>query len=53
MKSPLFTSTSIKKTLNLVINDGSDLSDKQIEKLAKQAGYRIADIRRDNEAMGG
>ena len=42
-----------KKTLNLVINDGSDLSDKQIEKLAKQAGYRIAAIRRDNEAMGG
>lgn len=41
------------KTLNLVINDGSDLSDKQIEKLAKQAGYRIAAIRRDNEAMGG
>ena len=42
-----------KKTLNLVINDGSDLSDKQIEKLAKQAGYRIAAIRRDSEAMGG
>ena len=42
-----------KKTLNLVINDGSDLSDKQIENLAKQAGYRIADIRRDSEAMGG
>jgi hypothetical protein len=42
-----------KKTLSLVINDGSDLSDKQIEKLAKQAGYRIAAIRRDREAMGG
>lgn len=42
-----------KKTLSLVINDGSDLSDKQIEKLAKQAGYRIAAIRRDSEAMGG
>ena len=42
-----------KKTLNLVINNGSDLSDKQIEKLAKQAGYRIAAIRRDSEAMGG
>ena len=27
--------------------------DKQIEKLAKQAGYRIAAIRRDREAMGG
>jgi hypothetical protein len=34
-----------KKTLSLVINDGSDLSDKQIENLAKQAGYRIAAIR--------
>ena len=42
-----------KKTLSLVITDGSDLSDKQIEKLAKQAGYRIAAIRRDSEAMGG
>ena len=42
-----------KKTLSLVINDGSDLSDKQIEKIAKQAGYRIAAIRRDSEAMGG
>ncbi|MEC8158659.1 MAG: cation transporter [Pseudomonadota bacterium] len=42
-----------KKTLSLVINDGSDLSDKQIESLAKQAGYRIAAIRRDSEAMGG
>ena len=42
-----------KKTLSLVINDGSDLSDKQIEKLSKQAGYRIAAIRRDSEAMGG
>ena len=42
-----------KKTLSLVINDGSDLSDKQIEKLAKQAGYRTAAIRRDSEAMGG
>ncbi len=42
-----------KKTLSLVINDGSDLSDEQIEKLAKRAGYRIAAIRRDNEALGG
>jgi len=42
-----------KKTLSLVITDGSDLSDKQIEKLAKQAGYRIAAIRRNSEAMGG
>ena len=42
-----------KKTLSLVINDGSDLSDTQIEKLAKQAGYRIAAIRRESQAMGG
>ena len=42
-----------KKTLSLVINDGTNLSDKQIEKLAEQAGYRIAAIRRDSEAMGG
>jgi hypothetical protein len=42
-----------KKTLSLVISDGSDLSDEQIEKLAKRAGYRIAAIRRDSEAMGG
>lgn len=42
-----------KKTLSLVINEGKALSDKQIEKLAKKAGYRIAAIRRDNEALGG
>ena len=42
-----------KKTLSLVINHGLDLSDKQIKKLAEQAGYRIAAIRRDSEAMGG
>ena len=42
-----------RKTLSLVINEGSDLSDKQIERLAKQAGYRIAAIRRDSTAMGG
>ena len=42
-----------KKTLSLVINDGSNLSNMQIEKLAKQAGYRIAAIRRDSEATGG
>ena len=42
-----------KKTLSLVINEGASLSDKQIEKLAKKAGYRIAAIRRDSEAMGG
>ena len=42
-----------KKTLSLVISDGSDLSDEQIEKLARRAGYRIAAIRRDSEALGG
>lgn len=42
-----------KKTLSLVIGDGEALSDKQIEKLAKKAGYRIAAIRRDSEALGG
>lgn len=41
------------KTLSLVINEGEALSDKQIEKLAKKAGYRIAAIRRDSEALGG
>lgn len=42
-----------KKTLSLVINEGEALTDKQIEKLAKKAGYRIAAIRRDSEALGG
>lgn len=42
-----------KKTLSLVIGEGEALSDKQIEKLAKKAGYRIAAIRRDSEALGG
>ena len=42
-----------KKTLSLVIGEGDALSDKQIEKLAKKAGYRIAAIRRDSEALGG
>lgn len=42
-----------KKTLSLVIGEGEALTDKQIEKLAKKAGYRIAAIRRDNEALGG
>ena len=42
-----------KKTLSLVIGEGEALSDKQIEKLAKRAGYRIAAIRRDGEALGG
>ena len=42
-----------KKTLSLVIGEGEALSDKQIEKLAKRAGYRIAAIRRHREALGG
>ena len=41
------------KTLSLAIGDGEALSVKQIEKLAKKAGYRIAAIRRDSEALGG
>jgi hypothetical protein len=42
-----------KKTLSLVVNKGASLSDKDIENLAKKAGYRIAAIRRDAEALGG
>ena len=41
-----------KKTLSLVIEKGETLSDKQIENLAKKAGYRIAAIRREGEALG-
>ena len=42
-----------KKTLSLALQAGQTLSDQDIEKLAKQAGYRIAAIRRDSEAIGG
>lgn len=42
-----------KKTLSLVIGEGEALSDEQIEELVKKAGYRIANIRRDGEALGG
>ena len=42
-----------KKILSLVIGEGEALTDKQIEKLAKKVGYRIAAIRRDSEALGG
>ena len=42
-----------KKTLSLVVNKGASLSDEDIENLAKQAGYRIAAIRRNAEALGG
>ena len=34
------------KTLNLVIKDGLDLSDDEIEKLVQQAGYRVNTIHR-------
>ena len=42
-----------KKTLSLVVNKGAALTDKDIEQLAMKAGYRIAAIRRDSQAMGG
>lgn len=42
-----------KKTLSLALQAGKTLSDQTIEKLAEQAGYRIAAIRRDSEAIGG
>ena len=42
-----------KKTLSLVVNKGTSLSDQDIENLAKRAGYRIAAIRRNAEALGG
>jgi len=42
-----------KKTLSLALQAGKTLSDQDIEKLAEQAGYRIAAIRRDNEAISG
>ena len=42
-----------KKTLSLALQAGKTLSDQDIEKLAEQAGYRIAAIRRDSEAIGG
>ena len=42
-----------KKTLSLALQSGKTLSDQDIEELAEQAGYRIAAIRRDSEAIGG
>ena len=42
-----------KKTLSLALQAGKTLSDQDIEELAEQAGYRIAAIRRDSEAIGG
>ncbi|NNU16534.1 cation transporter [Parvularcula sp. ZS-1/3] len=41
------------KTLNLVLKPESKLSDPEIEKLVKKAGYRIASIRRGEEALQG
>jgi len=40
------------KALSLVLAPGATLSDQTIADLAIQAGYRIADIRRDDVAMG-
>lgn len=42
-----------QKTLNLVVHQGSSLSDTQIEKLAEKAGYRVAGIRRNSQALDG
>jgi hypothetical protein len=40
------------KALSLVLAPGASLSDQTIADLAVQAGYRIADIRRGEEALG-
>ena len=40
------------KALSLVLAPGASLSDQTIAELAVQAGYRIADIRRGDEALG-
>ena len=40
------------KALNLVLVPGASLSDQTIADLAVQAGYRIADVRRGDEALG-
>lgn len=40
------------KALSLVLAPGASLSDQTIADLAIQAGYRIADIRRGDEALG-
>lgn len=40
------------KALSLVLVPGASLSDQTIAELAIQAGYRIADVRRGDEALG-
>lgn len=40
------------KALNLVLTPGATMSDETIAELAVQAGYRIAAVRRGDEALG-
>ena len=40
------------KALSLVLVPGASMSDQTIAALAVQAGYRIADVRRGDEALG-
>ena len=40
------------KALSIVLAPGANLSDEMIADLAVQAGYRVAGIRRGNEALG-
>ena len=40
------------KALNLVLAPGASMSDQTIADLAVQAGYRIAEVRRGNAALG-
>jgi len=40
------------KALNLVLAPGASMSDQTIADLAVQAGYRIPDVRRGDEALG-
>jgi len=40
------------KALSIVLAPGANLSDEVIADLAVQAGYRVAGIRRGNEALG-
>ena len=41
------------KALNLVLVPGASMSDQTITDLAVQAGYRIAEVRRGDAALGG
>ena len=41
------------KALNLVLVPGASMSDQMIADLAVQAGYRIAEVRRGDAALGG